>query len=102
MKNVFTRQIIPVVTKNDLIYQKVCYPCDYKATNVGNLKTHIQSIHEGVCYSCDQCDYKATEKGSLKKHVESIHEGVRYSCDYCEYKATRKEHLKRHLKSIHG
>ena len=34
----------------------------------GHLKKHIESIHEGVRYPCDQCDYRATEKGNLKRH----------------------------------
>ena len=78
-----------------------CGQCDYKAAFTGDLKKHLQSIHEGVCYPCGQCAYKATFAGNLTKHVESIHEGVRYPCDQCDYKATRKIHLKTHIKSKH-
>ncbi len=46
---------------------------DYKATNVGNFKTHSQSIHDGVWYTFDQCDYKAGGKGTPKRHVKSSH-----------------------------
>ena len=31
---------------------------DYKATQKGNLLTHIKSIHEGLMFPCDQCDFK--------------------------------------------
>ena len=41
--------------------------CKNKSTVAGHLKTHVESIHEGVRYPCDQCNYKATEKGNLKK-----------------------------------
>ena len=52
----------------------------------------------------DQCDYQATKKGDLKRHIESIHEGVHYTCDQCEYKATQKGDLRKHVKSkqMHG
>ena len=79
-KTVFTGQFIPVVTKNDLIYQKVRYPCDqcdYKAKNVGNLKKHVESIHDGVCYTCDQCTYKATKKGHIKFVIHVINVTIR-------------------------
>ena len=52
-------------------------------------------------YPCNLCDYKATQQGSLKKHIESVHEKVKYPCNLCEYKATEKGHLKRHIKSVH-
>ena len=42
-----------------------------------------------------------TDLGSLKRHKESIHEGVRYSCDKCDYKATILNNLKRHIKGKH-
>ena len=41
---------------------------DYKVNCAGHLKEHVESIHEGVRYSCDQCDYRATTKGNLKRH----------------------------------
>ena len=43
------------------------------------IKTHKESVHEGVKYKCSECNYQATERGSLKKHRESVHEGVKNS-----------------------
>ena len=63
--------------------------CNYKATSNGNLKRHIESVHEKVKYSCDQCDYKATTQGLLKRHIVSVHMNVDYPCNQCEYKATQ-------------
>ena len=48
----------------------------------GYLKQHIESIHEGVNFSCSHCDYKATRKV------------VCYSCCQCDYKATYKVDLR--------
>ena len=44
----------------------------------GNLKTHQQSKHEGVKYSCIQCEYQATAQGSLRRHQQYKHNGVRF------------------------
>ena len=37
------------------------------------LKRHIESIHEGIQYLCNQCGFKSTQKGSLQTHIVSIH-----------------------------
>ena len=50
-----------------------CNKCEYSATTTGNLKRHIQNIHEGLKYPCNQCEYSATTAGSLKRHIQSIH-----------------------------
>lgn len=79
-----------------------CDQCDYRATQRGSLKRHKASIHEGVKYFCDQCDYVALTAFTLKSHKESKHEGVKYDCGMCEYKATQRSSLRRHQKNIHG
>ena len=33
----------------------------------GSLKSHKQSIHEGLMYGCDQYNYEASWKGQVKK-----------------------------------
>ena len=40
----------------------------------------------GNKFSCHLCDYRAKNKMSVKQHVESKHEGICYSCDYCSPK----------------
>ena len=68
-----------VRNKNNKKY--ACNQCDYQATTQGNLKTHIQSIHEGVKYSCNLCDKQFTRQDSLTRHIQSVHEGVKYACN---------------------
>ena len=53
----------------------------YVVTQVGNLKQHKESKHEGMRYPFDDCEYVATLVSHLKQHEESKHEGVRYPCD---------------------
>merc|ERR1712126_1251 len=45
-----------------------------------------EEIEEDRRYDCGQCDYKATHIGNLKRHVQGIHEGIRYECNECEYR----------------
>ena len=39
---------------------------------MGIFNKHVETIHEGVCYTCSQWDYKATTTPNLKRHVEAI------------------------------
>ena len=68
-----------------------CDPCQYKATEKGNLKKHIQSVHEKVKYFCDLCN----------KHVKSFHKRVKYSCDQCGKQFTQQGNLKTQIQSVH-
>ena len=56
--------------------------CDHTGTTKPNLSTL------GAHFACSQCDYKVPQKGNLKVHVESFHELVCYPCRQCDYKAT--------------
>ena len=84
---------VPSIAKKNYPY--------YKAKYRTNLLKHLESIHEGVKYLCDQCDYKATRKTHLLRHLKSKHEGVKYPCDQCDFKASQKSNLLTHIKSKH-
>ena len=55
-----------------------------------------------IGYPCNKCTYKAGLSSGLKTHIESIHEGVRHTCNYCDYKATTKSNIKRHMLKKHS
>ena len=74
-----------------------CNKCDHQASTQGNLKIHIQSLHEKIQYSCNQCDYQATPNGDLKTHIQSVHKKIKYSCNQCDHQATGKGNLKKHI-----
>jgi hypothetical protein len=49
-----------------------------------------------------QCNYKAYREYNLKRHVKSIHENLCYHCDLCSYTTTRTNYLKAHIKVFHN
>ena len=53
-----------------------CHKCEYQANQKHNLKTHINSKHEGIKYPCQQCDHQATTSSNLQQHINSKHEGI--------------------------
>ena len=78
-----------------------CDQCNHVASNQGNLKKHIKTIHDGVKYPCDQCNHKASDPSNLRQHIKSIHDGVKFPCQECNYQATQMISLQKHILSIH-
>ena len=35
------------------------------------------------CPDCD-CDYRVTHKGHLQRHIQEVHKGVKFPCEDCE------------------
>ena len=65
-----------------------CDICDCTCSTKGNLKNHVESVHEArKLFKCDICDYySCSQKGSLKLHVESVHKGKKpFKCEICDY-----------------
>ena len=77
-----------------------CGQCGKDFVTQQVLKTHIESVHEGIMYDCNQCDYQATEKSSLRRHINR-HNGNEYKCQLCEFKTRRKGYFNTHIKSMH-
>ena len=53
-------------------------------------------------YKCDSCGNSFTQSGNLKEHIEAIHEKQRnYKCDSCAKSFPVSGNLKRHIKTLH-
>lgn len=66
------------------------------------LKTHVNFVHNGIGFSCDQCEFRTAHEGKLQTHKQVVHEKKTLSCDDCEYKTIKPELLKQHIKSRHS
>ena len=52
-------------------------------------------------FPCDRCEYAATELHNLKTHIMSKHEGVRFECGDCKKTFSNQPNLFRHRRSVH-
>ena len=65
------------------------------------MNVHINSVHEGLKFSCSFCDKKFTQMTNMNKHVENLHnfsnEKEIYQCKFenCTYKGT-KDNMNQH------
>lgn len=89
------------VVKEKLTY--LCDQCEYKGSvSPSALQRHIEFVHQGRRFQCDECDYQVVSKSLLKAHVRLVHLNiVDFSCDQCDYQATTKVHLRDHVKGKH-
>ena len=51
---------------------------------------------------CPECHKKITQPGNLKIHMEAIHQGIRYDCNFCDKSSTTKNNLKKHIANVHS
>ena len=62
-----------------------CHQCEKAFATSGNLKKHIECVHEGRRdHICDRCEKSFTLADSLRRHIEVVHEGRKdYGCEIC-------------------
>lgn len=83
--------------------------CEYKTTDIANLKRHKQAIHniDVQLFSCTECNLQFKQKANLEKHVREKHaseeESRIFKCtvENCKEAYKRKQHLESHLKAAH-
>ena len=56
-----------------------CQICEKYFENEQSLKTHIESVHEGIKFQCEICGKEYSDKSNLKRHISSVHK-----CKICE------------------
>src|SRR6266404_27202 len=74
--------IIKPFYKSDRFF---CEICDNTFANKTNLKSHIETVHQGKRnYSCHLCEKKYSTGSNLNAHVKIVHEGRReHQCEFC-------------------
>ncbi|XP_035671739.1 zinc finger protein 37-like isoform X1 [Branchiostoma floridae] len=92
-----------------------CDKCDYQASRLSHVKTHILCKHtkrEELKHGCTICDYRCPFPSWVKTHMQQKHpdeaegtwkyKGAIYECEECEYTAKTKYCLQLHRITKHG
>ena len=75
-----------------------CTKCSNSYNNPKTLKAHIESIHVGKKFKCQQCSFSGYY---LYKHVLLQH-GKTKMCEHCGYKTSQKSNLVSHKLAKHS
>ena len=80
-----------------------CTDCGKQLTTKFNFDRH-QMIHtsDREKYACSICEKAFTSKGQLGRHMEGIHRGTVYSCNNCDKTYQRLDTLNAHKKKEHS
>eukprot|EP00092_Neocalanus_flemingeri_P044336 GFUD01049134.1.p1 GENE.GFUD01049134.1~~GFUD01049134.1.p1 ORF type:complete len:670 (+),score=113.47 GFUD01049134.1:59-2011(+) len=63
---------------------------------------HMDAVHKGHVFMCDQCDYSTRHKSNLNSHQKAKHEMRVYKCLLCDVTTSFKQYLQKHMKEKHG
>merc|ERR1719233_759963 len=82
-----------------------CYECSSTFISVKKLHIHMESVHYGQSFACDECGEIFTRKDSLHRHRVTSHTrenfGSKFECEECCQQFSRKDKLKRHIETVH-
>ena len=76
------------------------YDCKIDSCQNFGLTTCVELETHSLLY-CKQCQFSATRNVAMKHHVESVHEGIRYRCEQCRFVTEWERFLKVHMISKH-
>ena len=65
-----------------------CKICDAFFKEMGTLKRHITSVHEGKKpFECEICSKRFSVRNEIEKHTSSVHEEKKpFKCEICDYR----------------
>ena len=80
----------------------VCSQCNKAFFIPGQLKRHIQTVHDlETPYKCNECNKDFSQSGNLKTHIQRRHNGDRlYECKLCYKSFDVAKRLERHICKI--
>ena len=94
-----------VISPHTLKRQIKCDYCDTAFSETGNLKNHINRVHEKVkcvIHKCNQCRKTYSDPGKLKKHIYHMHERVKnHKCHQCGLAFSVTTNLQKHINNVH-
>ena len=106
LENILTQSIIRNILSVRLCTEKqfsnMTFICEYCGTNIsqkGNLKRHINSIHEVINFKCERCKFTTTCKDKLREHINSNRYQKKFKCLECSTEFSRNDNLAKHMKN---
>ena len=92
------------IKKEILMQNRNCETCGKSFSQVGNLKRHIEFVHNAQKdFRCNLCDKSFSVKPKLERHINAIHNGDRdHKCATCGKSFSQEGNLKRHIETIHN
>ena len=81
----------------------LCTICDFKSSDIHNLRTHTECVHEGKKpYLCSFCGKSFGHPSTLQQHVILVHEKKKnHNCHLCNYTTGIRSHLNLHIAGVH-
>ena len=77
--------------------QHFCIICDKMFVHRYQLKSHIESTHEG--FYCDPCKLQLSSEEKMEDHNQKSHDGMKYICVQCKKSHSSQLRLNVHCKS---
>ena len=86
--------------------KKNCELCEYSTSDLRNLSQHIQSVHEGIQFTCEDCGKTYLRLKALDHHKLVAHSDnpptKPFQCTICCKSYYRRDELNDHVISSHG
>ena len=83
-----------------------CNQCDYKTTQKISLDRHLNALHAGTTFVCDEADCGKSYRWEvdLRNHKDSAHGNLTFPCPEpdCDYLGKSRRNLRVHKKSQHS
>jgi len=80
-----------------------CTVCNFVASNLQNLKRHLNVHLDIKPFTCSYCGTRYKQKADLKRHVSMKHTQTapKFECEHCKKTFGRKSELNRHVSTLH-
>ena len=88
-----------IKTVHDKIHDETykCSFCRQGFSSVYKVKQHEYLHTREKPFACSRCTKKFSQKGNLKKHIETVHEQItRFNCSFCGKGFYSKDHVMTH------
>ena len=79
-----------------------CSDCQFSASNVASVCTHIKEVHKERPYKCTACDVTLSTIGSLTAHFKTNHKTMNpHQCSQCKFSSIYAGNFRTHIKDTH-